>query len=206
MQLTSLGIYAGSFTSKRNRRRSTGSSKASARDFMNVIRTPSSAHQVSLIEKTLTHSPGVVHTTTGAMLMLNTDLHIADLNKHMSRPDFVRNAMRAIQESTPTDGSSTPDLVRDDDSIFKAGPGSNPSVAPASVSARPKPPGATPNAPRSAFAPIVSPPAPPRSEMGSTMNPSSRTSSTTVSSVSFSKTWEQEGENALKVGPEAVLR
>lgn len=44
----------------------------------------------------------VVHTVTGAMLMLNTDLHIADLVKRMSRPDFVRNALRAVQESLPT--------------------------------------------------------------------------------------------------------
>lgn len=50
-------------------------------------------------------SPGVVHTVTGAMLMLNTDLHIADLTKHMSRADFVRNAMRAIQESSVEDKS-----------------------------------------------------------------------------------------------------
>jgi PH/SEC7 domain-containing protein len=35
--------------------------------------------------------------------MLNTDLHIADLSKHMSRSDFIRNALSAIRESMPED-------------------------------------------------------------------------------------------------------
>lgn len=48
------------------------------------------------------------------MLMLNTDLHIAELSKHMNRTDFVRNALRAIQESMP--GPSTPELINDDSS------------------------------------------------------------------------------------------
>lgn len=137
--------------------------------------------------------------------MLNTDLHIADLNKHMSRTDFVRNSMRAIQESMPpADRSSTPDVVRDDGSSFKFGSGSNTSFAPSSVNIRPKPPTSLPNAPRSASAPVASSPAPPvRNESGSTLDPSHRTGTTTISSFSYSKAWEADAENALKVSVKA---
>lgn len=63
---------------------------------------------------TIFGSSGVVHTVTAGMLMLNTDLHIAELSKHMTRGDFVRNVIRAIQESLPS--TSTPDLIIDFDS------------------------------------------------------------------------------------------
>ncbi len=155
--------------------------------------------------KHLLNSSGVVHTVTGAMLMLNTDLHIADLNKHMSRADFVRNSLRAVHETIPSaDGSSTPDPIRDDGSSVKIA--SIPSVAPSSVSVRAKPPNHPPNAPRSASAPVVASPAPPsRGDTGSTMTQSARGSSTTVSSFSYSKAWEVEAENALKVSAKVRL-
>ena len=143
---------------------------------------------------------GVVHTVTGAMLMLNTDLHIADLTKHMSRADFVRNSMRAIQESVPlTDRGSTPDLVRDDSSSSKFGQDSNASVTPSSSSMRAKTPTIPLNGQRSASAPVVASPAP----GGPHRSMMARQSSATMSSFSYSKAWESEAENALKVGWDA---
>ncbi|KAK4683954.1 hypothetical protein P7C73_g6252, partial [Tremellales sp. Uapishka_1] len=122
-----------------------------------------------------------------------------DLSKHMSKADFVRNAMRAIQESMPsTDRSSTPDLVRDDSSSLRVGFGSNPSMAvPSSSSVRAKPL-ARPEmngTQRSASAPLVlsSP-----SLAGSELDRKARESSTTVSSFSYTKAWESDAETALK--------
>ncbi|WWD21934.1 hypothetical protein CI109_106422 [Kwoniella shandongensis] len=151
-------------------------------------------------------TPGVVHTVTAAMLMLNTDLHIAELNKHMSRTDFIRNAMRAINESIPgADRASTPDLVRDDSGSVRLGFGSTGSMAPSFVSMRAKTPTQPPqSAQRSTSAPIVSSPAPPsRTDSTSSiathgLDGKQRGSSTTVSSFAYGKAWEVEAEAALR--------
>ncbi|EIN11586.1 hypothetical protein PUNSTDRAFT_83262 [Punctularia strigosozonata HHB-11173 SS5] len=63
----------------------------------------------------------VVHATTYSLLLLNTDLHVADLATRMSRSQFVRNTLEAIlmdlrHERSPG-GISTPDLVDDASSI-----------------------------------------------------------------------------------------
>jgi PH/SEC7 domain-containing protein len=130
---------------------------------------------------------GVVHTVTGAMLMLNTDLHIADLSKHMSRNDFVRNSMRAVQESMPASGTdSTPDLVRDDSGSISTAHGSVGSV-PGSIKER-RPPNAPPGN-RSASAPVIG-------QNGTAKN---RDSCATVGSFSYGRVWEQEAETALRV-------
>ncbi|KAG8933355.1 hypothetical protein FRC01_009680, partial [Tulasnella sp. 417] len=69
-------------------------------------------------------NPSVVHSVAYSLLLLNTDLHIADIASHMSRGQFVRNTLFAITESarssSPTASShpslnpaaraSTPDL------------------------------------------------------------------------------------------------
>lgn len=137
--------------------------------------------------------------------MLNTDLHIAELAKHMSRSDFVRNALRAVQESLSTgevDGSSTPDLVRDDSGSLSQG-NTMSSVATSSTSDRANLSALPPNAPRSASSPAVTSlngvmhaeSSIPLSLNGAT----SRSSSMTVSSFIYSRAWETEAENALKV-------
>ena len=62
---------------------------------------------------------GVVHGITYSILLLNTDLHVADLATHMSRSQFVRNTMTAIQAQFPSantfdqDGNSS--LSRNED-------------------------------------------------------------------------------------------
>ncbi|KAK8846626.1 hypothetical protein IAR55_005713 [Kwoniella newhampshirensis] len=179
--------------------------KAESQEIDRIIEA-FSARYFDCNPNTVFGTPGVVHTVTAAMLMLNTDLHIADLNKHMSRTDFVRNAMRAIHESMPaTDRSSTPDLVRDDSGSVRLGLGSNGSTAPSFASMRSK----TPTQPlppnqRSASAPVVTAPAPPsRTDSTSSvvtngLDSKHPGSSTTVSSFAYGKAWEVEAEAALK--------
>lgn len=126
---------------------------------------------------------GVLHTVTGAMLMLNTDLHIADLSKHMSRSDFVRNAMSAIRESMQ-DGASTPDLIRDDASSRLG------STASMSTYRQKMPP-----AQRSASAPVVGQSA---AVSRIVSEGAAHDSTTTLNSFAYTKAWETEAENALK--------
>lgn len=135
-------------------------------------------------------TPGVVHTVTGAMLMLNTDLHIAELQKHMSRADFVRNSMRAIQESMP-DRESTPDLVNDSGSLRGM---DSLSASHSTTSVRLRNASGTP---RNASGNLISP----SSDLASTSTQDLRSrgaSSTTVNSFTYTKAWEMEAENALK--------
>ncbi|WVQ97714.1 hypothetical protein IAU59_004828 [Kwoniella sp. CBS 9459] len=184
--------------------------KAESQEIDRIIEA-FSARYFDCNPSTVYGTPGVVHTVTAAMLMLNTDLHIAELNKHMSRNDFVRNAMRAIHESMPAaavdDRSSTPDeLVKDDNNPARvSGSGSNATMAPSfvSVRAKPAPPAA---AQRSASAPVVvaaHPHPPSRAESVSSIGTTgfegkTRSSSTTVSSFNYTKTWEADAEAALK--------
>ncbi|WVR04320.1 hypothetical protein IAU60_001320 [Kwoniella sp. DSM 27419] len=135
-------------------------------------------------------TPGVVHTVTAAMLMLNTDLHIAELDKHMSRADFVRNALRAIHMSIPeVDGISTPDLVSPSNKALAA----STTTAPSTVRAK------APNAPRSASAPIVNhPPGPSDSTSSIGTGGKTRSSSTAVSLFNYGKAWEADAEAALR--------
>jgi PH/SEC7 domain-containing protein len=157
---------------------------------------------------TIFATPGVVHTITAAMLMLNTDLHIADLNKHMSRSDFVRNALRAISLSTegaPGTGS-TPDLVKDNSSKF----GGSSAASIASVTVGPNGRMKSIPAPRSASAPVVALAAGSASGSASALSRVDsiggvleqiklRGSQTTVGSFSYTKAWESDAESALKV-------
>ena len=172
---------------------------------MNAIRVLYSVHLVSISSaerRSLLPSSGIVHTVTGAMLMLNTDLHIAELDKHMSRLDFVRNSIRAIQESMPLpDRGSTPDLISDDGTNTKVGFGSNYSaVKHSTVNDFPKTPLVPLNAPRSASAPVYTLPRPyVREDRQTTANTSARASSMSINSFNYSKAWEVEAETALKV-------
>ena len=74
------------------------------------------------------HGVGVVHAVAYSLLLLNTDLHVAELATRMSRGQFVRNTLFTIQIQLQPNRSvqgSTSDLVqsdRDADSI--RGPGS----------------------------------------------------------------------------------
>ncbi|KAL4074056.1 hypothetical protein J3A83DRAFT_4090639 [Scleroderma citrinum] len=66
-------------------------------------------------------SASVVHAVTYSLLLLNTDLHVADIANRMSRSQFVRNTMTAVQmQLHPTRYGSTTELDHDDSS---SGPG-----------------------------------------------------------------------------------
>ena len=82
----------------------------------------SSLHQSSLI------IPDIVHAVSYSLLLLNTDLHVAELQTRMSRTQFVRNTITAIQmQLQPTSSArlSTSDLTYDDCSSSVRGAGSD---------------------------------------------------------------------------------
>ena len=59
----------------------------------------------------------IVHAVSYSLLLLNTDLHVAELTSRMSRNQFVRNTLTAIQmqfQPTPPGQLSTSDLTYDD--------------------------------------------------------------------------------------------
>lgn len=67
---------------------------------------------------------GVVHSVSYSLLLLNTDLHVAELTSRMSRNQFVKNTLDAIQSQIRPGGPgrpSTPDLTHDDGSSIRIG-------------------------------------------------------------------------------------
>ena len=66
----------------------------------------------------------IVHATSYSLLLLNTDLHIAELSTHMSKSQFVRNTMAAIQTQVEPNSATTispTDFTRDDSSSVRVG-------------------------------------------------------------------------------------
>ncbi|KDQ21537.1 hypothetical protein BOTBODRAFT_50158 [Botryobasidium botryosum FD-172 SS1] len=60
----------------------------------------------------------VIHAVTYSLLLLNTDLHVADLASHMSRNQFLRNTMATIhaqQERQEMPRPTSPDSVHEDE-------------------------------------------------------------------------------------------
>ncbi|KAI0695520.1 hypothetical protein BC835DRAFT_1273155, partial [Cytidiella melzeri] len=68
---------------------------------------------------TLFGSANVVHAVAYSLLLLNTDLHVAELTSRMSRGQFVRNTIAAIQMQVQP--GSTSDLAGDDWSSVRGG-------------------------------------------------------------------------------------
>lgn len=70
-------------------------------------------------------SANVVHAVSYSLLLLNTDLHVAELSTRMSRSQFVRNTLTAIQmQFQPTPAQiSTSDLTYDDCSSTRGSDG-----------------------------------------------------------------------------------
>lgn len=69
-------------------------------------------------------SAGVVHQVTYSLLLLNTDLHVADLATRMSRNQFVRNTVSTLQiqdPRSPGQQSSVVEFPQDDD-VFQTAP------------------------------------------------------------------------------------
>ncbi|KAH9895124.1 hypothetical protein C8Q73DRAFT_759487 [Cubamyces lactineus] len=71
---------------------------------------------------TILGSASVVHAVAYSVLLLNTDLHVAELASRMSKNQFVRNTMTAIQmQLQPSGMASSTDLSYDDWSSVRAG-------------------------------------------------------------------------------------
>ncbi|KAH9935590.1 uncharacterized protein B0H18DRAFT_1207160 [Fomitopsis serialis] len=81
-------------------------------------------------------SASVVHAVTYSLLLLNTDLHVADLATRMSRGQFVRNTLGTIQMQLQPNQGSNSDLSYDDWTSFRAGSDSD--VAGANATRRAK--------------------------------------------------------------------
>ncbi|KAG5652351.1 hypothetical protein H0H81_005328 [Sphagnurus paluster] len=70
-------------------------------------------------------SANIVHAVSYSLLLLNTDLHVADLTTRMSRNQFIRNTLTAIQmqlQPSPTTDLSVSDLTYDDCSSIRGPP------------------------------------------------------------------------------------
>lgn len=72
-------------------------------------------------EASLTVLLGVVHAVAYSILLLNTDLHVADLATRMSRNQFVRNTLGTIQIQLQPNQGSTSDLSNEDWTNFRSG-------------------------------------------------------------------------------------
>lgn len=62
-------------------------------------------------------SANIVHAVSYSLLLLNTDLHVADLVTRMSRNQFVRNTVTAIQMQIQPSSPASPDSMDDQDSL-----------------------------------------------------------------------------------------
>lgn len=165
---------------------------------------------------------GVVHAVTYSILLLNTDLHVADLSTHMSRNQFVRNTLQAVQAQNRPQPSlaraSTPDLTYDDASSTHArsdgsdiggstlkSPKRSSSVHSwTSISRENLPPSqvASPLGPPSQNASSISVQTPTSGSMSAVNEPRIRTSnsqSSSVSSIPYGRNWDLEMENILRV-------
>lgn len=162
----------------------------------------------------------VVHAVAYSLLLLNTDLHVADLATRMSRGQFVRNTLFTIQIQLQPNHSvqgSTSDLVhsdRDADSI--RGPGSEGSdvgtstlrsqakrsdsitswnsitrdAALANLFVGSPATGNTAPLPNDSTASVTA---------SATSGTEAKTTSTLVSSVVYDRNWESDMESLLKV-------
>ncbi|KAG9008231.1 hypothetical protein FRB90_009031 [Tulasnella sp. 427] len=168
-------------------------------------------------------NPSVVHSVAYSLLLLNTDLHIAELTSHMSRGQFVRNTLYAVTESarssSPTSSSqpsmnpaaraSTPDLPSHSEEVSRrqSGESSDPStlrmkskrsgsITSWKSGSREAVGGMLGNASTPA---LLSSPAN-QSSGANTPNDSTRPSptNTTRSPPVFTRSWELEMENLLK--------
>lgn len=75
-----------------------------------------------MLMKRLYITSDVLHAVTYALLLLNTDLHVADVVNRMSRTDFVSNTMAAIKAQTENsaseNGAKTPTMDSNANSYF----------------------------------------------------------------------------------------
>jgi hypothetical protein len=170
----------------------------------------------------LTPVPGVVHAVSYSLLLLNTDLHVAELSTRMSRNQFVRNTLAAIQTQLqsppPLSEVSATDLTYDDCGSIRGSDVTETAVAtPATRTNRSGSvtswnsttreilPGLAPG--------ISSAASPARPTNGSTpsiqislIQETKNLSSSGTSSIFYGRNWENEMESLLKVGNHVTAR
>ncbi|KAJ7462291.1 hypothetical protein B0H11DRAFT_2285624 [Mycena galericulata] len=144
-------------------------------------------------------SANLVHAVSYSLLLLNTDLHVADLQTRMSRTQFVRNTLTAIQmqlQPTPAPAqSSMTDLTHDSGSVRVETPESTPRRSKRSDSitswhsvSREAVPGT----------PYVSSPTANGSTPSVQISAAGHEHRSSVSSVVYTRGWESDMENLLK--------
>ncbi|KAG8720395.1 hypothetical protein FRC08_000342, partial [Ceratobasidium sp. 394] len=69
-------------------------------------------------------SPSIVHAISYSLLLLNTDLHIAELSSHMSKTQFVRNTWAVIQDQIRSLEAAATRSPMSGSQALSSGPGS----------------------------------------------------------------------------------
>lgn len=70
----------------------------------------------------ITRLVDILHAVSYSLLLLNTDLHVAELATHMSKSQFVRNTMAAIRAQPDSASAlSASEFTRDDASSVRGG-------------------------------------------------------------------------------------
>ncbi|KAJ7925285.1 hypothetical protein B0H13DRAFT_1975846 [Mycena leptocephala] len=139
-------------------------------------------------------SANIVHAVSYSLLLLNTDLHVADLATRMSRSQFARNTLTAIQmqlQPTPAQ-SSMSDLTQDSASLRAETIESTP---PASRSKRSDSITSWHSISREA---IVSSPAANGSTPSVQISAAGHEPRSSVSSIVYGRLWENDMESLLK--------
>ncbi|KAJ7647350.1 hypothetical protein FB45DRAFT_782018 [Roridomyces roridus] len=143
-------------------------------------------------------SANLVHAVSYSLLLLNTDLHVAELQTRMSRTQFVRNTLMAIQMQlqppTPSQSSVT-DLTHDSGSVNVDTPESTPGRSKRSNSI---------TSWHSVSRDVSAPGTPYVSASANGSTPSVQISTaghdhrSSISSVVYNRGWENDMENLLK--------
>ncbi|KZS98411.1 hypothetical protein SISNIDRAFT_404603 [Sistotremastrum niveocremeum HHB9708] len=167
--------------------------------------------------RSLFGNAGVVHAVMYSLLLLNTDLHVAELTSHMSRTQFVRNTLSTIQAQVKPDPSeyqsstsevalnsneSSSDLAlegEENSSSAEPRPKRSGSLSSWHSVAKPSPPviemtGPQGSSPRTSTDTAHPTPRPNTEDVFS----SKRSTSSAAQSFVFDKAWENEMEALLK--------
>ncbi|KAF7315734.1 Sec7-like domain belongs to guanine nucleotide exchange factors [Mycena indigotica] len=145
-------------------------------------------------------SANIVHAVSYSLLLLNTDLHVAELATRMSRPQFVRNTLTAIQmqlQPSPLT-SSTPDLVRDSNSVRGQSSEGVDSISPVARSKRSDSITSWHSVSRDIATNTMSSPAANGSTPSVQISPLGNEPRPSVSSIVYGRTWESDMESLLK--------
>ena len=170
----------------------------------------------------LTPVPGVVHAVSYSLLLLNTDLHVAELSTRMSRNQFVRNTLAAIQTQLqsppPLSEVSATDLTYDDCGSIRGSDVTETAVATPATRTNRSGSVTSWNSTTREILPGLAPgistaTSPARPTNGSTpsiqislIQETKNLSSSGTSSIFYGRNWENEMESLLKVRNHVTAR